>query len=117
MGKTGAVYYALLKTADRRGKAAPDSYLGTGFLRANDALAITYAREGQRGGSMRIKCRLAACGSNLRRTTTSTVRVASWVFWDCIQFGPSIRATVLNSSKYLRPTKPAPPHSNGFITT
>lgn len=41
--KTEAVYYALLKSADRRGRAGPDRYLGAGLLRADDALAISYA--------------------------------------------------------------------------
>jgi subtilisin family serine protease len=41
--KSEAVYYALLKSADRRGKMGPDRYLGAGLLRANDALAISYS--------------------------------------------------------------------------
>lgn len=41
--KAEAVYYALLKSADRQGKRGPDRYLGAGLLRANDALAISYS--------------------------------------------------------------------------
>jgi len=41
--KVEAVYYALLKSADQRGKGGPDKYLGAGLLRAKDALAISYA--------------------------------------------------------------------------
>ncbi|MEA3208394.1 MAG: hypothetical protein QOE70_1451 [Chthoniobacter sp.] len=41
--KSEAVYQALLKTADRRGKVEPDPYLGAGSLRANDALNLSYA--------------------------------------------------------------------------
>lgn len=40
--KAEAVYYALLKSANRRGKPGPDRYLGAGLLRADDALAISY---------------------------------------------------------------------------
>jgi subtilisin family serine protease len=42
--KPEAVYYALLKTADRRGKTQPDPYLGSGLLRADEALNISYAQ-------------------------------------------------------------------------
>jgi subtilisin family serine protease len=41
--KAEATYYALLKSADRRGKAAPDVYLGAGLLRANEALNLAYS--------------------------------------------------------------------------
>jgi subtilisin family serine protease len=40
--KAEAVYYALLKSADRQGRLRPDSYLGAGLLRADDALKISY---------------------------------------------------------------------------
>jgi subtilisin family serine protease len=41
--KAEAVYYALLKSADRYGRPEPDKYLGAGLLRANDALKLSYA--------------------------------------------------------------------------
>jgi subtilisin family serine protease len=41
--KAEAVYYALLKSADRRGRLAPDKYLGAGLLRARDALGLNYS--------------------------------------------------------------------------
>jgi len=41
--KAEAVYFALLKTADRRGKIGPDRYLGAGLLRADCALDLSYA--------------------------------------------------------------------------
>jgi hypothetical protein len=41
--KAEAVYYALLKSADRRGRLAPDKYLGAGLLRARDALDVNYS--------------------------------------------------------------------------
>lgn len=40
--KAEAVYYALIKTADRRGKNRADPYLGAGLLRADDALTLSY---------------------------------------------------------------------------
>ena len=46
--KSEAVYYALLKSADRTAtQGQPDKYLGSGLLKANGALAISYA-EAQR---------------------------------------------------------------------
>ena len=50
--KSEAVYHALMKTADRHGKAEPDAYLGVGSLRANDALDLSYAeiKKSQRPG-------------------------------------------------------------------
>jgi len=41
--KPEAVYYALLKTADRRRRAGADPYFGAGLLRADDALNLNYA--------------------------------------------------------------------------
>ena len=41
--KAEAVYYALLKSADRRGRLTPDKYLGAGLLRARDALDLNYS--------------------------------------------------------------------------
>jgi subtilisin family serine protease len=41
--KAEAVYFALLKSADRRGKLEPDKYLGAGMLRAKDALKLSYS--------------------------------------------------------------------------
>lgn len=41
--KAEAVYYALLKKADRGGKLGPDPYLGAGLLRASDALDLSYS--------------------------------------------------------------------------
>jgi subtilisin family serine protease len=41
--KAEAVYYALLKSADRRGRLAPDKYLGAGLIRARDALDLNYS--------------------------------------------------------------------------
>lgn len=51
--KSEAVYHALMKTADRQGKAEPDGYLGVGALRANDALDLSYTeiKKSQRPGS------------------------------------------------------------------
>jgi subtilisin family serine protease len=41
--KAEAVYYALLKSADRGGRLEPDKYLGAGMLRANDTLKLSYS--------------------------------------------------------------------------
>jgi hypothetical protein len=41
--KAEAVYYALLKSADRNGRLTPDKYLGAGMLRARDALDLNYS--------------------------------------------------------------------------
>jgi subtilisin family serine protease len=42
--KAEAVYYALLKSADRGGRIEPDKYLGAGTLKANDALKLSYSK-------------------------------------------------------------------------
>jgi subtilisin family serine protease len=41
--KAEAVYYALLKSADRGRRLAADKYLGAGLLRARDALDLNYS--------------------------------------------------------------------------
>ena len=58
-------------------------------------------RGGQKDGSTPRTSHLAVSGSNPHPTTTSTVRAASLVFWDCTQFGTSMRPTARNSSSSL----------------